>query len=70
MKGPTETAQTPPRRTFSPNAGPAGAPGSGGAADGELLELPSGVDARTAELRVRIAAASRLPLVCSLLLSC
>jgi hypothetical protein len=68
MKGPTETAQTPPRRMFGPNAGPAGTRQSGSAADGELLELPSRVDARTAELRERIAAASRLPLIGALLL--
>ncbi len=67
MEDPTETTPTAPRLTFGRNTGRSGATRSGGAGDSDVLEMPSRVDARTAELRERIAAASR-PLIGALLL--
>lgn len=70
MDGTSEAAQPPlRRRTFRTEAkyrfGPQP---SGLAAPRELLAQPCGVDAHTAELRDRIAAAGRSPLIGSLLL--
>jgi hypothetical protein len=68
MKLTTDTAeQAERRRTF----GPSGVRPSAlyaAPAQRELLGVPVGVDARTAELRERIAAAARVDLISSLLL--
>jgi hypothetical protein len=70
MQGTTETAQpVERRRTFGPGRARA-ASGAVAVAPSqrELLGQPVGVDARTAELRERIAAAARTDLIGSLLL--
>jgi hypothetical protein len=71
MKGTIDTAQpTARRRTFASEASASGAaqPRGRDPAQRGLVVLRAGVDARTAELRERIAAASRVHVISSLLL--
>ena len=69
MRGTTETAKPPlARRMFASEGAHGSTPPPGGPLGRDLIGRPIGVDARTAELRGRIAAAARTPLIGSLLL--
>jgi hypothetical protein len=68
MTGSSETAQPPNRRTFFDSDEMRDRMQPAARVERELLGTSSGVDARTSELRQRIAAASRLNLIGSLLL--
>ncbi len=68
MTGTSETAQPPLRRTFFDSDDARQGLQPPGAVRRELLGPSTGVDALTSELRQRIAAASRVNLIGSLLL--